>query len=125
MAEKACRHVKKDGSPCPVMARPGKRYCTFHDPSLAKARAEGRSKGGSNRKAPPVALPPETPAPKLETAEDLKRMLADDMHALRTGRLEPRIGNSICFYANLLLRIIEGGELAKALDRIAALESRR
>src|SRR5919199_1636669 len=54
-----CRYTKPDGSRCKATPRPGRPYCTFHDPGLAHERAEGRRKGGKERSRPAATLPPD------------------------------------------------------------------
>ena len=117
-----CMGRKRDGSPCPNHARPGKEVCWVHDPALAARRAEGRRRGGLNRSKPAATLPPDTPDLPLKTVADVVALLGQSINQVRTGRLDARVGNCLGVLAGVLLRAIEGGELEQ---RIGALEARQ
>lgn len=118
----ACRHRKPDGNRCRAAPRAGKPYCTFHDPSLAADRAEGRRKGGVARSAKASTLPPDTPDLPLNTVGDVTAALAEAYNGVRTGRLDARVGNCLGVMAGALLKAIGEADLER---RIAALEAAR
>ncbi len=75
----------------------------------------GRKGGLKNRHVVPddnVELPP------LNTAEDVKLMLAKLAHDVRSRRVEPRVATSIGQIANSLLRAIETADLEKRLAKL-------
>jgi hypothetical protein len=116
-----CNHTKPDGTRCRANALPGKTRCTFHDPDLADQRAQGRRQGGVNRSKPAATLPPDTPDLSLKSVEDVVKALATTFNAVRTGRLDARVGNCLGVLAGVLLKAIEGSDLEQ---RLAALEAR-
>jgi hypothetical protein len=117
-----CSGRKRDGSPCPNAARPGKPTCWVHDPELADRRAEGRRRGGLNRSRPAVTLPRATPDAPLESVQDVARFLAVTLNQARTGRVGVNVANCLFVGAGVLLRALETSDLER---RIAALEERR
>jgi hypothetical protein len=58
----------------------------------------------------------------LKTVKDVVTALATTFNAVRTGRLDARVGNCLGVLAGVLLKAIEGGDLEQ---RIAALETRQ
>lgn len=116
-----CKGKKKDGTPCQASAHPGKRYCCFHNPDLAEQRAEGRRKGGINRREPTTTLPPDTPDLPLKSVADVVAALAQTINQVRTGRIDARVGNCLFVGAGVLLKAIQESDIEA---RLAALESR-
>jgi hypothetical protein len=114
-----CSSIKPDGSRCRAGALPGKPFCVFHDPTLSDRRAEGRRRGGENRRAP--VLPADAPDLLLTSVADVVALLGQTINQVRRGELDPRVGNAVGYLGSVLLRAIEGGELER---RIAALEGR-
>ncbi len=65
--------------------RRGSRYCVFHDPE----KREQRSRSGEG-------LP-------YEHADEVQRLLAEAVEAVKKKRLSPRAGNTLGYLATLLL----------------------
>ena len=86
-----CKHIKDDGNQCQARKVHGSAYCFFHDPARAAERAAARQAGGRKGKAP--VLPPDTPLLPVRTASDVIELLAETIHQVRTGTLDPRVGN--------------------------------
>jgi hypothetical protein len=114
-----CSTIKPDGSRCRAGALPGKPFCVFHDPSLSDRRAEGRRKGGENRRAP--VLPADSPDHSLTSVADVVALLGQTINQVRRGELDPRVGNTVGYLGSVLLRALDMGELER---RLAALEDR-
>jgi hypothetical protein len=117
-----CGGRKRDGSPCPNAARPGKSTCWVHDPELAARNAEGRRRGGINRSKPSRTLPPATPDAPLATVADVAAFLAQTLNQARVGRLAVNVANCLFVGAGVLLKALETSDLEK---RLGALEARR
>jgi len=108
-----CGAVTKAGNPCTAPASAAG-LCYFHANPGAAAEM-GRKGGLKNRHVVPddnVELPP------LNTAEDVKLMLAKLAHDVRSRRVEPRVATSIGQIANSLLRAIETADLEKRLAKL-------
>jgi len=116
--DERCEHVKADGKHCRAWKLHGSDYCFFHDPAKAAERASARQAGGRKGKA--AVLPPETPLLPVRTAGDVIGLLGETIHQVRTGQLDPRVGNCIGYLSGIVLKATEQGEMEQ---RLAALES--
>jgi len=113
-----CQHVKADGARCQARKVHASDYCFFHDPARAAERAAARQAGGRKGKA--AVLPPDTPLRPVRTAGDVVELLAETIHQVRTGTLDPRVGNCIGYLSAIVLKATEQGEMEQ---RLAALEN--
>jgi hypothetical protein len=113
-----CKHVKADGTQCRARKVHASDYCFFHDPARAAERAAARQAGGRKGKA--AVLPPETPMRPVRTAGDVIELLAETIHQVRTGTLDPRVGNCIGYLSAIVLKATQQGEMEQ---RLAALEA--
>jgi len=113
-----CKHVKADGTRCRARKVHASAYCFFHDPARAAERAAARQAGGRKGKA--AVLPPETPLLPVRTAGDVIELLGETIHQVRTGTLDPRVGNCIGYLSAIVLKATEQGEMEQ---RLAALEA--
>src|SRR5262245_45755639 len=109
-----CSALTKKGRPCPAPATATGR-CFFHE-NPEKATELGRRGGMKNRHVRPhedVELPP------LNTAEDVRNMLAKAAQEVRNRRIDPRVAQSLSQIATTLLKAIEVADIER---RLAALE---
>jgi hypothetical protein len=109
-----CSALTKAGKPCPAPATPTG-LCFFHD-NPEKAVELGRRGGLKNRHVRPhedVEMPP------LNTAEDVRGMLAKLAQDVRNRRVDPRVASSLSQLATTLLKAIEVADIEK---RLAVLE---
>jgi len=113
-----CKHVKADGTRCRARKVHASAYCFFHDPARAAERAAARQAGGRKGKA--AVLPPDTPLRPVRTAGDVIELLGETIHQVRTGTLDPRVGNCIGYLSAIVLKATEQGEMEQ---RLAALEN--
>ena len=109
-----CKQAKADGKPCRAGARPGSRYCIFHDPELADMRAEARRAGGRRRCPRAVVLSDAEDLP-LQNAADVTALLGKAINEVRQGKLDPKVANAIGFLAGVLLRALETSDIAEQL----------
>ena len=114
-----CSASRADGSPCGARARPGGRLCLFHDPRCKSARDAGRRAGGQRRCQPRATVPVESYAMELRSVEDVCELLSGTIRDVRTGRLDPKLANTVGYLASVLVRALEVGRLE---ERLAALE---
>ena len=113
-----CQKKKRDGIRCGASALSAKKYCALHsEPGKA---AELGSKGGRRRTVHSPDGLREFSAPK--SAADLRDLLAQSIIEIRTGKLDPKLANSISYLGSGFLRAIEVSDLE---SRLAALEGRR
>ena len=108
--------MTKAGDPCPVPAT-ASGLCYLHD-DPKRAAEMGRRGGLKNRRVIPddtVEFPP------LNTAEDVRAMLAKLAQDVRARRVEPRVAASVSQIASTLLKAIEVADLE---NRLAKLEGK-
>ena len=118
MEREHCQHTKSDGQPCRARPLVGSDYCFFHDPAKAAEREAAQRAGGLRGKA--AVLPADMPARRIENAADVIGLLAETINQVRTGALDPRVGNCVGYLSGIVLKAHEQGELA---ERLAALEA--
>ena len=111
-----CQATTKAGRRCAAPAVRGKNYCSLHaDPD--RAAALGRKGGTRHRKVYDgdvcnVSVP--------ESAGDVKRMLAESMAEVRTGKMDSKLGTTLAYIGTSLLKAIEVSDLE---TRLRALEA--
>lgn len=115
-----CTYTKPDGSVCRANAAAGGAFCTFHDPENAAMQAAAKVEGGRARSRPRAVLPEGHPEMTVASARDVGRLLSDTINQVRTGKIDPRIANTVGYLASVLLRSVEVGELE---ERLASLEA--
>ena len=110
----AAKRAPKAAPRCAAPAVRGGAFCALHsDPN--RAAELGRRGGACNRKAYDgdvrnVSVP--------ESAGDVKRMLAESMAEVRTGKMDPKLGSTIGYLGTALLRALEVAELEERLERL-------
>jgi hypothetical protein len=108
-----CSALTKKGTPCPAPATP-RGLCFFHE-NPEKAVELGRRGGLKNRHVRPdedVELPP------LNTAEDVRSMLAKAAQDVRNRRIDPRVATSLGQLATTLLKAIEVADVERRLAQL-------
>ena len=111
-----CRATTKAGEPCPVPAT-SSGLCYLHD-DPKRAAEMGRRGGLKNRR---VIVDDTVEFPPLNTAEDVRAMLAKLAQDVRARRVEPRVAASVSQIASTLLKAIEVADLE---NRLAKLEGK-
>jgi hypothetical protein len=108
-----CSALTKAGNPCPAPATVSG-LCFFHENPKRTAEL-GRRGGLKNRHVLPhedVEMPP------LNTAEDVRGMLAKLAQDVRNRRVDPRVATSIGQLATTLLKAIEVADIEKRLGKL-------
>ncbi len=116
--KRPCQARKPDGSSCQAAALPESEFCFFHDPDRADERQAARSVGGSHNRMKTLAG--DAPDIKVESCQDVVRLISETINQVRKGDLDPRVANAIGYLANVLIKAAEQGDLEK---RIADLEA--
>jgi hypothetical protein len=117
-AQKSCTATKRHGGCCQAAALPGSDFCFFHDPAKAAARRQAQSLGGRGNRM--VTLPADAPDVKVEDGADVVKLLGATINQVRRGEIDPRVGNTVGYLANILLGATGQRELE---SRLAELES--
>jgi hypothetical protein len=116
----ACQHVHANGKRCRAPTKAEAEWCFYHDPARAHDRARESSAGGKARKRPEITLPTETPDLPLKSVGDVVVLLGETLNAVRKGKMEAKVGNAIGQLAGVLLRALEGSELAQRMEQLEA-----
>lgn len=109
-----CRAKNKGGKGCGAPAVGGTNRCVMH----SGRAAELGSKGGRRRSVYSPDGLKEFSAPK--SAADLRDLLAQSIIEIRTGKLDPKLANSISYLGAGFLRATEVSDLE---TRLLALEA--
>lgn len=108
-----CSANRKDGTPCQAAARPGKRFCWAHDPSLNEQRDQARRTGGANRST--VARARKAgPSGIAALMNTLEQALAD----LLAGNLDARQASAAASLARAIVAIHQAGEMELRLREL-------
>jgi hypothetical protein len=65
-------------------------------------------------------LDAETPATDIESVADVKGLLSETIHQVRTGAIDPKVANCVGYLSGILLKAIEVGDIE---ERLAAMEA--
>jgi hypothetical protein len=121
--ERRCAGQNKKGGACQAAPRRGSEFCFLHDPATAQDAARARRQGGKKRcEKRPSATPANGIDMRLDTVEDVVKLLAASINQVRRGELDVKQANAVGYLAGHLLKGLQGTELEK---RIAALENAR
>src|SRR5207237_5172419 len=109
-----CQKKKRDRKRCGAPALARKNYCALHaEPGRAALLG---SKGGRRRTVYSPDGLKEFPAPK--SAADLRDLLAHSIVEIRSGKLDPKLANSISYLGAGFLRALEISDLEKRLEAL-------
>ena len=120
-----CRATKKNGDPCRAEAQAGRDYCFFHDPTKAQERHDSKVKGGQTGKLATLAtakpwrgVAGEVDVLKAVTPAELVDLLCNTIDDVRTGAIDPKVGNAVGYLAGVIVKIQEQEALVERLSAI-------
>ena len=114
-----CKAKKPDGSDCQAVALPGSEYCFFHDPEKAERRREAQSLGGRHNHM--KTLDEDAPDVNIKDCQDTVPLLSDTINQVRKGQIDPRVGNTVGYLANVIIKAVEQSDTEKRLEEIEAI----
>ena len=120
--KRPCRAKKPDGSACLTAALPDSDFCFFHDPDRADERREANAAGGRNGRMKTLEGAPDI---KVESCQDVVRLLSDTINQVRRGELDPRVANAVGYLANVLIRAAEQGDHEQRIKDLEAVIKRQ
>lgn len=127
---KVCAFVHPDGRACGAVPQAESDYCFFHDPARAGDRKAAQAKGGSQnaiRVLPAADLRRWREGPTPSSGE-LVGLLADTVDAALTGRIDPRVANTVGYLAGVMLKALEYdafNERLQAIEEAVGVTSKR
>jgi hypothetical protein len=108
-----CEEKNKDGKPCGATPLSGKNICLFHSGDNASQLG---ARGGRRRAIyRPDGLAQFEP-PK--TAADLTALFATSIIEMRSGKLDPRVANSISYLGLGFLKALDVSTIEERLDAV-------
>lgn len=113
---KQCQANKQNGGKCEVTALSDSDFCFFHDPSKAAERKAAQSLGGKGNRM--KTLDPGIPDVKIQNGGDMIALLSETINQVRKGTIDPRIGNTVGYLANIAMRVVELNELEARIRRL-------
>lgn len=116
--KRPCRATTTDGPSCQAAALPGSDYCFFHDPERADERREAKAAGGRHGKMKTLAA--DAPAVRVESCQDVVRLISETINQVRRGELDPRVANAVGYLANILIKAAEQGDMEKRIEQLEA-----
>ena len=118
MKREQCTATTSGGAPCHAVARPGSRWCLFHDPNAAEERRAYSRKGGaarSNRARARKALPVEA-----MTLSEVQGTLGKVLKDVVGGKIEPGVASAAASVARALVAVAQASDLEERIRRIEA-----
>lgn len=111
-----CKDTNERGEPCSAPVVEGSEYCFWHDPALAKERAEARKRGGYGRRQVKAGEPGEpVQARSPQDVVALVERAINDALALENSIARAR---AIGYLAGVALKAQEVGELEERLEAL-------
>jgi hypothetical protein len=121
-----CKFQRPDGTSCKATSTVSG-FCFFHDPDREQERSEARRKGGRSRGRAPAVLPMTAADVQVEDVAGVVSLLGETITQVRKGALDAKIGHVTGYLAGIMLKALEGAELAKQIEEqakeIAAVKS--
>ena len=111
-----CSGRNRDDSPCSAQARPGRRWCSWHDPDLAAQRTEWRRKGGAGKSNANRAR---KELGEATTLTGVQAALFRALGKVERGDLEPARATAMAALGRAIVAVAEAGAFE---ERIAAVE---
>jgi hypothetical protein len=122
-ADRRCAAKTRSGAPCKARALPGKRHCLFHsrDPADRRTRERARREGGRRRSRQAAVLAPTAGDLPLARVADVVGLLGQTINQVRKGQLDVKVANCVGYLGGVLLKALEGGELAREVEELRRL----
>ncbi|MBU8934892.1 MAG: hypothetical protein KOO62_12975 [candidate division Zixibacteria bacterium] len=124
-SKRQCNHVKLDGNRCKAWPGKDSEFCFFHDPSKQAEQRAARKRGYANSVAPSTkvsidaaTLSKNAPDVVIDSADDVKKLLAMTISQVRRGEIGVRVANCVGYLCNIALKAREQGELDERLIAI-------
>jgi hypothetical protein len=110
-----CEAMTKDGAPCEAAPMVGKKTCLFHNGDNASkcGRVGGRRRAVYN-------LDDLAPCDLPRTTDDVLRLLGQTILELRSGKIDVRMSNAICFASGAFLNAVELTTLEAQMRQLEA-----
>jgi hypothetical protein len=65
-------------------------------------------------------LAADAPAVRVESCQDVVRLISETINQVRRGELDPRVANAVGYLANILIKAAEQGDMEKRIEQLEA-----
>lgn len=111
-----CTYIKENEDGCQANAMKDGRYCFLHNPDIPdEEKRLVQARGG---KGNIVRIEEGLPEIKINTAEDVVKLLEDTVNRVRSGELDIRIANTLAYIAGHMLKALEIADVQKKVDSV-------
>ncbi len=118
MGHKKCDYVKQGDIQCEAPAMVDSQFCFFHSPETIEPRHSSRAKGGAKNAS--ATLPVTIVQISIPTAQGVLSLIAETIHHVRTGQLDPKIANCVSYLSGIALKAIDQGNIDERLESLEA-----
>ncbi len=118
---KPCPGHKADGTPCRSRPRKRRKWCWFHDPKSAKARATAQANGGAESRArvgPVKTLGKRAPKVDVSGEEPIRALVQETVDQVRRGSIAPTVGQVIGQLLTVALRALKQDETERKVKEL-------
>ncbi len=113
-----CEATAASGQPCSAPARPGRRWCIWHDPAAAAERQEMSKKGGAARSN--KARAKKSYVNDDLTPQEISGLLGKALRDVLGGKVEAGPVNAAANIARAIVAVREATEIEKRLTALEA-----
>lgn len=108
----------EEGCSCPIIdvVVDGDPYCSAHDPDGGREKMSDRGKKGGAEKD--YNIPPEELPGSLESFADFKSLISQVALKVASGRVKPKVGNTLSRLAKSWVKLAEGEISTDRLETI-------
>lgn len=118
---KPCPANTSDGKRCRSRPRKGRKWCWFHDPKSAKARATAQANGGAesrNRIGPLKVLGKNAPDVEVASQENVRGLVRETIDQVRRGEMAPHVAQVVGQLCAVALKSMKQTDTDKKLSEL-------
>jgi len=111
-----CSFIKSDGTNCNANAIKGSSLCINHNPDYVEIKSLAVTKGGTNRREPPISFGGDI---EINNPDDIMNLLANTLNLVWTGQMPTNnVSGSIGFLCRIFLDAYDKAEFEKRIEEI-------
>lgn len=113
---KQCEFIKQNGEQCGAYAGENSVYCISHNPEMQDVKRAAVQKGGAaeNYQKLNLELTPFT----IDSPSDVSSAVVQTINELRSGKVPPKIANTIGYLLGIALKAFEVAEIDRKIEAI-------
>ena len=111
-----CNFIKKDGKKCNSISMINSKFCYFHNPQTKSLRKISSGSGGKANKK--LIVNGSFPEVKLNSISSINKFIVLMINKILINQLDIRVGNSLNYLLQTLLKSIELSEIETRISKI-------